>query len=182
MTKHLIHDKILHIRNINNEISKSNIALITIQNKSANVYVCFVLLSFVCISAYAHAYFKSTTTKQKCKNNTNCGSAFEPGASGLSYYCASICDRFGCTRHATCVDSKPTKKKKINKTSPEPLACPLVAPSQVIQVTHLLALFVGVVSTTPVVVCTWPTQLTTPSSGEGVVVVLRIGIVPPPTQ
>jgi len=74
MTKHLIHDKILHIRNINNEISKSNIAFITIQNKSTQVYVCFVLLSFVCISAYAHAYFKTTTIKQKHKNNTNyCG-------------------------------------------------------------------------------------------------------------
>ena len=94
---------------MNNEISKSNIAFITIQNNSEHVYVYFVLLSFVCISAYADAYFKSITTKQKCKNSTNCGSAFGPGASGLSYYFASICDRFGCTRHASCVDSKPKK-------------------------------------------------------------------------
>jgi len=112
MTMHSIHDKILHIRNINNETSKSNIAFITIQNKSAHVYVCFVLLSFVCISAYAHDSIKTTTIKQKYKNNTNCGSAFEPGASGLSYYCASICDHFGCTRHASCVDSKPKKNNK----------------------------------------------------------------------
>jgi len=32
------------------------------------------------------------------------------GASGLPYYCASICVRFGCTRRASCVDSKPKKK------------------------------------------------------------------------
>ena len=31
----------------------------------------------------------------------HCGSAFEPGASGLPY---------SCTRHASCVDSKPKKK------------------------------------------------------------------------
>jgi len=53
------------------------------------------------------------------------------------------------------------------QTSPEPLACPLVAPSELTQVTDLLALFTGVVSTTPVVVSTWPTQLITPSSEEG---------------
>jgi len=33
------------------------------------------------------------------------------GASGLAYYCTSICVRFGCTRRASCVDSKPKKKK-----------------------------------------------------------------------
>jgi len=31
--------------------------------------------------------------KTKHKNGTNCGSVFEPGASGLPYYCASICVR-----------------------------------------------------------------------------------------
>jgi len=55
----MIHDKILHIRNINNEISKSNITFITIHTKFAHVHVCFVLLSFVCIFAYAHVYFKT---------------------------------------------------------------------------------------------------------------------------
>jgi len=59
MTKHMIHDKILHIRKINNEISKSNITCITSQTESAHVHVCFVLLSFVCIFAYAHVYFKT---------------------------------------------------------------------------------------------------------------------------
>jgi len=68
------------------------------------------------------------------------------------------------------------------QASPEPLACPLVAPSELIQVTDLLALFAGVDSTTPVVVSTWPTLLTTTSSEEGVVVAPRVGTVPAPTQ
>jgi len=49
-------------------------------------------------------------------------------------------------------------------------------------VTDLLALFVGVVSTTPVVFSTWPILLTSPSSEEGVFVVPRVGAVPAPTQ
>jgi len=35
----------------------------------------------------------------------NCGSAFEPDASGLPYYCTSICARSCCTWRANCVDS-----------------------------------------------------------------------------
>ena len=31
---------------------------------------------------------------------------------GFPQYCACTCARFGCTRHAICVDSKPKKKKK----------------------------------------------------------------------
>jgi len=65
--------------------------------------------------------------------------------------------------------------------SPEPLACPLVAPSELTQMTDLLALFAGVVSTTPVV-STWPTLLTTPSAEEGVFVVPPVGAGPAPTQ
>ena len=55
-------------------------------------------------------------------------------------------------------------------------------PSELAQVTDLLALFAGVVSTTPVVVSTWPTLLTTPSSEEGDFVVPRVGAIPVPTQ
>ena len=55
----MIHDKILYIRKINNEISKSNITFITGQTKAAQVHVCFVLLLFVCIFAYAHVYSKT---------------------------------------------------------------------------------------------------------------------------
>ena len=42
----------------------------------------------------------------------HCGSAFEPGASGLPYYCASICVRSYCNWRANGVDSKPKKKGK----------------------------------------------------------------------
>jgi len=44
------------------------------------------------------------TTKHR--NNTNCGSAFEPGACGLPYYCASICVRSCCNWRASSVDWK----------------------------------------------------------------------------
>ena len=67
------------------------------------------------------------------------------------------------------------------QVSPDPLACPLVTPSELTQVTDLLTLFTGVVSTTPVVL-TWPTLLATPSSTEGVFVVPRVGVVPDPTE
>jgi len=40
----------------------------------------------------------------------HCGSAFEPGASGLPYYCTSVCVRPCCTGRTSCVDSKPKKK------------------------------------------------------------------------
>jgi len=43
---------------------KSNIKFIPIQNQFAIVHVCFVLFSFVCISAYANVYFKTTIIKQ----------------------------------------------------------------------------------------------------------------------
>jgi len=59
-----------------------------------------------CHVVYAYA-FKSTV---------HGGSAFEPGASGLPYYCTSICVRSCCTWRASCVDPK-TKKNK-NKKDP----------------------------------------------------------------
>jgi len=51
------------------------------------------------------------------------------------------------------------------KNSPEPLARHLVSPSELTQLTDLLALFTGVASTTPAELCTWPTPITKPSSG-----------------
>ena len=53
-------------------------------------------------------------TKQKVPQLTihcmvHCGSAFEPRASGLPYYCASICVRSRCNWCASCVDSTPKK-------------------------------------------------------------------------
>ena len=41
----------------------------------------------------------------------HCGSAFEPGASGLPYYCTSTCVRSWCNWRAGCVDSNRPKKK-----------------------------------------------------------------------
>ena len=49
-------------------LKSSNITFITIQNKSARDHLCFVLLSsFVCISAYAHVYFKTIIIQQNIK-------------------------------------------------------------------------------------------------------------------
>jgi len=45
-------------------------------------------------------------------SKVHCGGFFEPGASGLPYYCTSICVCSWCTWHPKCVDSKPKKKGK----------------------------------------------------------------------
>ena len=45
-------------------------------------------------------------------SKVHCRSAFEPGASRLPYYCTSICMRSCCTWRASCVDSKPKKRKE----------------------------------------------------------------------
>jgi len=50
-----------------------------------------------CVAAY------QTKTKPK---QTWSRSAFEPGASGLPYYCTSICVRSWCKWRASCVDAK----------------------------------------------------------------------------
>jgi len=46
----------------------------------------------------------------------HCGSAFEPGASGLPHSCASTCARSCCNWRASSVDLKP-KKKSVNVRS-----------------------------------------------------------------
>jgi len=66
-------------------------------------FVLFIVDLYICI---CESLPQNNNHKTKHQNNTNCGSAFEPGASGLPYYCTSICVRFGCTRRASCVDSK----------------------------------------------------------------------------
>ena len=55
---------------------------------------------FVCLHVCAYVF----------KSRVNCRSAFEPGASGLPYYCTCICVRSWCNFRASCVNSKPTKK------------------------------------------------------------------------
>jgi len=73
-----------------------------------SLFMCVLFYSYICV---CECLLQNINCKTKHKNNTNCGSALEPGASGLPYYCTSICVRFGCTRLARCVDSKPNKKK-----------------------------------------------------------------------
>ena len=100
-------------KNIINKIPKSKIKFIPIQNKSVIVHVSFVLFIvclYICVCV-CECLLQNNNHKTKHENNTNCGSAFEPGASGLPYYCTSICVRFGCTRRANCVDSIPKKQK-----------------------------------------------------------------------
>ena len=95
--------------NINNEMSKSDITFNPIQNKSVFVHVCFVL--FIVCLFICECLIQNNNHNSKHKNNVNCGSAFEPGASGLPHYCNSICVRSWCNWRASCVDSKPKKKR-----------------------------------------------------------------------
>ena len=99
--------------NLKNEMPKSNIKFIPIQNKSVIVHVCFVLFIVCLYICICKCLLQNKNYKTKHENNTNCVSAFEPGASGLPYYCTFICVRSGCTRRASCVDSKPKKYKNI---------------------------------------------------------------------
>jgi len=63
---------------------------------------------FVCLRMRMST--KDNNLKTKHKNDTNCGSAFEPGASGLPYHCASICVRSWGNWCGSSVDFKPKKK------------------------------------------------------------------------
>ena len=58
--------------------------------------------------------FSSAQNKnhQKHTRNTYCESAFEPGASRLPCYCASICVRSWCVCRAISVDSKTKQKNR----------------------------------------------------------------------
>jgi len=80
-------------------------------------HLCFVL-SLVCLYiCVCECLFPNNNHRIKHKNNTNCRSAFEPGASGLPYHCASICVRSCCNWRASSVDSKPKKKGEKAKGS-----------------------------------------------------------------
>ena len=102
-------------------------------------HLCFVL-SLVCLYiCVCECLLPNNNHRKKYQKNTNCRSAFEPGASGLSYYCASICVRSCCNWRASSVDSKPKKKRKKAKGSSRASACrlpyycaPLVCVSEVI--------------------------------------------------
>jgi len=94
---------------VNNQIHKYDY-LLKIDYCSTCVFFihvqCFLMytllyFSFIWLHVYAFAI----------NIMVNCGSAFEPGASGLPYYCTSTCVRSWCNWRASCVDSKPNQKK-----------------------------------------------------------------------
>ena len=103
-------------------------------------HLCFVL-SLVCLYiCVCECLLPNNNHRKKYQKNTNCRSAFEPGASGLPYHCASICVRSCCNWRASSVDSKPKKKRKKAKGSSRASACrlpyycaPLVCISVVIE-------------------------------------------------
>jgi len=79
-----------------------------------------IFLYIVCLNiGVCDCPLQNNNQTTKYKNNTNCGSAFEPGASGLPYYCACICVRSWCNWRAISVDSKPKKTKKGFMDKPE---------------------------------------------------------------
>jgi len=96
---------------INNEMPKSNIKFIPIQNKFVIDHVCFVLFIVCLCICICERLIQNNNHKTKHKNNTNCGSAFEPGASGPPYYCTSICVRSWCNWRASLWIPNPKKKR-----------------------------------------------------------------------
>jgi len=98
---------------INNEISRSNITFITIQNQSVLVHVCFVLFIVCLYICVCECLLQINNHKTKHKNNTTskqhkyvrgplqkCRS-IRSGASGLPYYCAPL------VRVSAVIDSLP---------------------------------------------------------------------------
>ena len=47
----------------------------------------WIFSSIVCTYAYANVYFQNNSYQTNHENNITCGSAYEPGGSGLPYYC-----------------------------------------------------------------------------------------------
>jgi len=71
-------------------------------------FVFFIVCLYMCI---CECLLLNNNHQTKHKNNTNCGSAFELGASVLPYYCTSICVRSWCNWRASSVDLKKTKEQ-----------------------------------------------------------------------
>jgi len=69
---------------------------------------CLSLLRvYACVSCPISVLFCLHVCAYAFKSRVHCGSVFEPDASGLSYYCTSICVRSCCNWRASCVDSRP---------------------------------------------------------------------------
>jgi len=106
--------------NTNNKMPKSNIKSVPIQNKSVIIHVCLVLFIVCLYICVCECLLQNINRKTKHKNNTNRGSALEPGASGLPFYPPPL----------VCVSAVPVslagwiqnqkKKKKAWATTPPP--------------------------------------------------------------
>jgi len=91
---------------------------------SAYANVSFTTTLWECLRAGLPPGFPSTASPPVCVlavlGTQACGSQTKKNqkapssraTSGFHQYCASTCARFGCTRHASCVASKPKKNKK----------------------------------------------------------------------
>jgi len=90
---------------------KSNIRFIPIQNTPVHVCcVLFLVCLYICV---CECLLQNNNHQKKNENNTNCGSAFEPGTSGLPYHCASIYVRFDVIGVlAVWIQNKKQKKQK----------------------------------------------------------------------
>ena len=99
--------------------------------KSFLFYVCVLQPCSVFLDVYSVTslfLFYLTTCVCVCHSfHVYCGSAFEPGASRLPYYCTSISVRSWCNWRASCVDSKPKTKTPLTRTPP---AGSLVGPQE----------------------------------------------------
>jgi len=95
---------------MNNQINKYDY-LLNINYCSTCVFFIYFPCFLMCILLY-FSFIRLHVCAFVIRSKVHCGSAFEPGASGLPYYCTSICVRSCCTCRASCVDLKPKNKIK----------------------------------------------------------------------
>jgi len=92
----------MHMLNINNAMPKSKIEFIT-DVRFVLFLVCLYIFVYECLF-----------------QNNIAGVPSSRATSGSPQYCASTCARFFCTRHASCVDSKPKKKCSVITLNQKP--------------------------------------------------------------
>jgi len=112
MTQIKVNTSVIHILEINNEMSKSKFNLLS--------WMCVLFYSsFVCVSAYANVYFQTTDNQHSCVRGPlrECRS-IRSGASGLSYYCTPlVCISVLIGLLAVWRHNKPKTKIKVMVTS-----------------------------------------------------------------
>ena len=105
------------------------------------IHVCrFMMCVLFCFSfIWLHVYVFAI------KYMVHCWSAFEPGASGLPYYCTSTCVRSWCNWRASCVAAKHTQKNpSIHNWSSESLQHLLDATKFAFSARQLMSLCFGI--------------------------------------